>query len=199
MKKVTTVLTVLFLALFFGCTNEQMDDQSAANKKIKNSPINLPDETSDPNNDEHCVYTHLIAGQHHIAGSVTVDIVGDNLIITYTATGDWTIGTTHLSIGNCDEDWAPTTGSGNPQIGQFEYTEPFSVTPQEVVYVIPIADLGDNYCFAAHAEVDGPQGGETAWAEGSEFAGNSWAMFVEAFLSDCTPNDDDDDDDNGPT
>ena len=192
----------LFLCVFIGCTNEQMDDENAE-KKIKNNQIILSDVALDTDNGEHCVYTHLMAGQHHVAGSVTVDIVGDNLVITYTATGDWTIGTTHLSIGNCDEDWAPTTGSGNPQIGHFEYTEPFSATPQEVVYIIPIADLGDNYCFAAHAEVEGPDGGETAWAEGTEFDGNSWAMFVEAFLSDCTSNDDDDDDDdddneNGP-
>ena len=139
------------------------------------------------------MYTHLIAGQHHTAGSVTIDVEGDNLIITYTTNEDWTIGTTHLSIGICDEDWIPMTGSGNPQIGQFEYTEPFSVEPHEVVYIIPISEIGDNYCFAAHAEVEGPTGGETAWAEGTEFSGNSWAMFEEFLLSECNS------DDNGPS
>lgn len=192
-------MALLLLGLFFGCTNEHIDGDNAKNGKIKNNQFNLPDDSPDPDNGEHCVYTHLIAGQHHVAGAVTVDIDGENLIITYTATGDWTIGTTHLSIGNCDEDWAPTTGSGNPQVGHFEYTVPYSATPQEVVYIIPLADLDDNYCFAAHAEVEGPDGGETAWAEGTQFDGNGWAMFVEAFLSDCTPTDDDNDGDNGPT
>jgi hypothetical protein len=97
-----------------------------------------------------------------------------------------------LSVGNCDEDWVPLTGSGNPQIGQFEYTEPSFVTPYEVVYIIPLEGLNDNYCFAAHAEVVGPDGNdETAWAEGPEFDGRSWAMFVESTLSECEDEDDD--------
>jgi hypothetical protein len=193
MKKLTTILSVLCLSVLLGCTSEQLDDQNARKGKTKNSPVELPDETTDTDNGEHCVYTQLIAGQHYTAGSVTIDVVGDNLIVTYTTNGDWTIGTTHLSIGVCDDDWVPTTGSGNPQIGQFEFTDPFSEGPNEVVYVIPITDIGDNYCFAAHAEVDGPTGGETAWAEGSDFSGNSWAMFTEFLLSSCNS------DNNGPT
>lgn len=185
------------LCFFVGCTNEQMDDDQLRKSKPKISQTaisNLPD----TDNDEHCVYTNLIAGQHHTAGSVTIDVEGNNLIVTFTVTGDWTIGTTHLSIGLCDSDWVPTTGSGNPQIGHFEFTEPYSETQNEVVYIIPITDIGDNYCFAAHAEVDGPTGGETAWAEGTEFSGNSWAMYSEFDLSSCSSGDDDDDD-NGPT
>lgn len=196
MKKLTSIMAILFVALFFGCSNEQLDEQNSEKKKIKNQLIEISDESPDTDNGEHCVYTHLTAGQHHTAGSVTIDVVGDNLIVTYTTNGDWTIGTTHLSIGVCDEDWVPTTGSGNPQIGQFEFTEPYSQTNQEVVYIIPITEVGDNYCFAAHAEVEGPTGGETAWAEGAEFSGNSWAMFSEFDLSNCTSNDDDGE--NGP-
>ena len=135
---------------------------------------------------EECVSVNLIAGQHHIAGSVNVYNDGENLIIIYTTNDDWTLDLTHLSIGNCDEDWVPLTGSGNPKIGKFEFTEPYSISDHEVIYVIPIADLEEYYCFAAHAEVQGPTGGETAWAEGTEFSGNSWAMFVEALLSECT-------------
>lgn len=177
----------MFLCVLFGCTQEQLsNDLSKKKGKVK------PDQTIPVITDmgDHCVYTHLIAGQHHIAGSVTVDVVGDNLVITYTANGDWTLGTTHLSIGNCDEDWAPLTGSGNPQIGHFEYTVPFSWSPNEVIYHVPLAGLNNNYCFAAHAEVQGPTGGETAWAQGPQFAGNGWAMFVESNLSDCPPTDD---------
>jgi hypothetical protein len=196
MKKLTSIMAILFLTLFFGCSNEQLDEQNSEKTKIKNQTIEISDEFPDTDNGEHCVYTHLIAGQHHTAGSVTIDVVGDNLIVTYTTNADWTIGTTHLSIGVCDEDWVPTTGSGNPQIGQFEFTEPYSQTDQEVIYIIPITDVGDNYCFAAHAEVEGPTGGETAWAEGAEFSGNSWAMFSEFDLSNCTSNDDDGE--NGP-
>jgi hypothetical protein len=183
MKKLTSVMAVLFLSILLGCSNEQLDDQYNQKRKIKVQASELPD--TNPNNGEHCVYTNLIAGQHHSAGSVTIDVVGSNLIVTYTTNEDWTLGTTHLSIGVCEEGWVPTTGSGNPQIGHFEFTEPYYESPHQVVYIIPITDIGDNYCFAAHAEVEGPTGGETAWAEGSEFSGNSWAMYSEFNLSSC--------------
>jgi hypothetical protein len=194
MKKFNLLNIFLVFCILMGCSKQEITKDQQFNERRGNIRISPVETTSDPNTEGHCVYTHLIAGQHYVAGSVTVDLVGDNLIITFSTTGDWTLGTTHLSIGNCDEDWVPLNGAGNPQIGQFDYTEPFSYSPQEVVYVIPVAGLDDNYCFAAHAEVQGPSGGETAWAEGAEFSGRSWAMFVESFLSDC-PTDGED----GPT
>lgn len=184
MKKPYLLVASLLLCILFGCTQEQLSED-LMNKKSKEKPvvISAPVETDDTG--EHCVYTQLMAGQHHVAGAVTMDVVGDNIIITYTTNGDWTLGITHLSVGNCDEDWAPLNGGGNPQIGHFEYTEPSSSGPHEVVYIIPLEGFGDNFCFAAHAEVQGPTGGETAWAAGTQFDGNSWAMFVETLLSNC--------------
>ena len=173
MKKIYLLVNLIILCAVFSCSNNEYVDDPIERKAIK-------EDSKKP-----CVVTNLIAGQHHVIGSVSVVIDGDNLIITYTSTGDWTIGKTHLSIGNCDEDWAPLTGSGNPKIGHFEYTEPFSAGPHEVIYIISLEGLDDNYCFAAHAEVEGPDGGETAWAEGAQFDGRSWAMFVESTLSEC--------------
>ncbi|MEH6534811.1 MAG: hypothetical protein V7719_00350 [Psychroserpens sp.] len=189
MKGINLLISLIMLSVLFGCTDDQLDEsQFRAQKKIEKE-ITLIETSTTATSEEHCFETNLIAGQHYVAGSVTVDIEGDNLIITYSSNGDWTIGTTHLSIGNCDEDWAPLTGSGNPQVGQFEYTEPYSSTLYEVVYIISLEGLDDNYCFAAHAEVEGPTGGETAWAEGSQFDGRGWAMFVESFLSECEEDD----------
>ncbi|MBR9913414.1 MAG: hypothetical protein GYB32_01095 [Algicola sp.] len=203
MKKIYLPISLMFLCLCFSCTNESLnDDLLESNRKQPKFDASAVTETvitTSEDDDEHCVETNLMAGQHHVAGTVTVDIDGDNLVITYSSNGDWTIGTTHLSIGNCDEEWAPLTGSGNPQIGQFEYTEPDSVTPYEVVYIISLAELDDNYCFAAHAEVEGPTGGETAWAEGEQFSGRGWAMYVDALLSECEDQDDDDDNNGGGT
>lgn len=199
MKNTYLLVASLFLCILFGCTQDQItEEQRTSERKMKDVST---DTTTETDTGEHCFYTQLIAGQHHVAGSVTVDIEGDNLIITYSTNGEWTIGITHLSIGNCDEDWAPLTGSGNPQIGQFEYTEPYSSGPHEVVYVISLEGLDDNFCFAAHAEVEGPTGGETAWAQGPQFPGRGWAMYAELNLSDCDSGDDDDDDDdpNEPT
>jgi len=180
------IFSALAIFLSWSCTNESIGEDNLAETK--------PRPNIDPvldvdliNLNEACVTVNLIAGQHYIAGDVSVYNDGNNLIVIFMTNGDWILGTTHLSLGNCDDNWVPLNGSGNPQIGHFQYTEPYSVTDYEVVYVIPLDGLDNNYCFAAHAEVQGPSGGETAWAEGGEFSGNSWAMFVEALLSDCTP------------
>jgi hypothetical protein len=196
MKK-ANLLLASFIFCILGCTQEPIgEDLQVLEKKSKD--LTLSSETtsetsSESNSDDHCFYTNLIAGQHHVAGSVTIDIDGDNLIITYATSEDWTIGITHLQIGNCEDGWVPLTGSGNPRIGHFEYTEPYSSSATEVVYVISLEGIGDTFCFAAHAEVKGPTGGETAWAEGIQFSGKSWAMYAEVDLSDCTSQDDEDD------
>lgn len=90
-----------------------------------------------------------------------------------------------MSIGNCDEQWVPTTGSGNPKIGQFEHSTENSEGVNEVINYISKDALKEEYCFAAYVELNGPNGQETGWAEGTGFDGNNWAMYVEALLSDC--------------
>lgn len=127
----------------------------------------------------------LKAGQHHDAGTVVVTTDGENLIITYVTNGDWIIGATHMSIGDCLEQTIPQTGSGNPKVGHFEHSSEHPDGTNEVVYLISLDVVSENMCFAAHAEVTGPTGGETAWAEGIEFDGNSWAMYVQMDLSEC--------------
>lgn len=190
------ILSGLVLILSTSCSNESISENALEERKSR--PIPTPETTVDLSNlNDACVTVRLIAGQHHVAGDVSVYNDGENLIVVFESNGDWILGTTHLSLGNCDENWVPTTRSGNPRIGQFQYTVPYSISDHEVVYVIPLAGLDTNYCFAAHAEVQGPTGGETAWAEGDEFSGNSWAMFVEALLTDCPPTDGGGE--NGPT
>ena len=110
MKKLPTILVACIICLF-GCTNEQLESDQLKKAKPKSNPIVIANDAPDTDNGEHCVYTQLIAGQHYSAGSVTIDVVGDNLVVTYTTNGDWTIGTTHLSIGVCEDGWVPTTGS----------------------------------------------------------------------------------------
>ena len=189
MKKFTLILSAILLATVFSCSTENIIEEEThttkldPNFRVTASKIDRAFQRASL--DEPCMSTNLIAGQNHIAGTVSVDNDGVNLIITYSTNDDWTIDLTHFSIGNCDEQWVPTTGSGNPKVGQFEHTEPHSTGTNEVVYLISLDALSEEYCFAAHAEVQGPTGGETAWAEGPGFDGNSWAMYVEALLSDC--------------
>ncbi|WP_438424705.1 hypothetical protein [Aquimarina macrocephali] len=148
--------------------------------------------------------TKLIAGQNHEAGTVTVDSDGTNLLVTYNIDYNWTMKASHLYIGNCEE--LPLSRSGNPKIGKFPYKKEHEDGISEYTYTIPLSSLeGDCFCFAAHAEVDcsniettiegggsleiiegietpiemGECGEETAWGEGTDFSGNSWAMYLE--------------------
>lgn len=187
MKKFKFLMTLFSTAIFLSCSSEKLEENKGLeikdpNFRVTESVVN----NSNTSLDEQCLTVNLIAGQNHIAGTVSVNNDGENLIITYNTNDDWTIGLTHLSIGNCDELLEQTTGSGNPQIGHFEHSEEHPEGTNEVIYMISLDALDEFYCFAAHAEVYGPTGEETAWAEGTEFEGNSWAMFVEAQLSDCS-------------
>ncbi|WP_262732345.1 hypothetical protein [Gaetbulibacter sp. NE] len=188
MKKIIFTIGCLTLLFSTSCQVESVQKDEETNRKA--AQLDVPQAVVDidadiEDLDDPCISVSLIAGQHHVAGDVSIYNDGENLFIVFTTNGDWVLGTTHLSLGNCDENWVPLTGSGNPQIGQFPFTDPIFVSDYEVIYAVSLEDLGDNYCFAAHAEVEGPDGGETAWAEGAEFDGNSWAMFVETTLSDC--------------
>lgn len=194
MKKSTMSLLVLSLLFIVGCSTENdLNEEKSLNPNFRVFEYSAKDGGSTITGNKEligteCFSVNLIAGQNHIAGSVIVSSDGDNLIITYLTNDDWTIDLTHMSIGDCEEQWVPTTGSGNPKVGKFEHTEPHSADINEVVYMISLDAITEAYCFAAHAEVQGPTGGETAWAEGTDFDGNNWAMYVEALLSQCTPN-----------
>ena len=188
MKKVNLLISAFTCLLLFNCETESFETTAQTgdpNFRVYEHTNKDGSSAARASYDEPCTVVNLIAGQNHIAGTVSIDSDGQNLILIYTTNADWTIDLTHMSIGDCNEQWVPTTGSGNPKVGHFEHTEPHSTGTNEVIYLISLDALTENYCFAAHAEVQGPTGGETAWAEGVEFDGNSWAMYVEALLSDC--------------
>lgn len=196
MKNITFLILLFLACTLLSCNVESIENiETIENleglekkKKPKNVVVTQSDDGSLEDSEEHCKTVNLIAGQNHIAGTVTVDVEGDNLIITYTTNDDWTLGATHLSITNCEEGSFPSTNSGNPKIGRFEYSSTHDNGTTEVVYTIPLDEVTEEFCFAAHAEVSGPTQ-ETAWAEGADFGGNSWAMFVEATLTECDTDD----------
>ncbi len=194
MKKFTFILSALCLFLVFGCSTENDTiNETSLDPNFRVFEYNAKEAGSIIGNREaDCITTELIAGQNISAGFVTVtnDGVG-NLIITYTTTGDWFITETHMSIGDCEETF-PTTGSGNPKVGKFEHSDEHPDGTTLVTYMVNLEALPPCYCFAAHAVVNSPTlGEETAWADGTEFDGNSWAMYVEASehsacLTECT-------------
>ncbi|PWH83562.1 hypothetical protein DIS18_03130 [Algibacter marinivivus] len=191
MKRIAKVYLLCLSILVFGCNIEsveqsknQISAKEESPQKEQNFELEESSNSTNTSSDEHCYSVSLIAGQHYDIGNVTVDIDGNILTITYVTNGDWVLNATHLHITNCEEDGFPTTGANNPKIGHFDYSGEHDNGTTEVIYTIDIGDITGELCFAAHAEVDGPSE-ETAWAEGEDFGGNSWAMYFTADLTDC--------------
>lgn len=186
MKRFTSPILLVVMALsLFACEVESVNPEQSSREPL----FEVFDAKVDFNltRDEmtECLQVRLVAGQYHDAGYVSAVTTEDQIIITYLANPEWTINATHLSIGDCNEQWVPTTGSDNPKVGHFEHSSEHPDGTNEVVYTFPISELTEDFCFAAHAEVSGATGGETAWGEGTDFDGNNWAMFVDALLTGC--------------
>lgn len=182
MKKSTFMFAMLVSLAFLACNTEE-EISETSNLTVDFKVFEATIDNSKPDNSiravEACT-TDLKAGQNEIVGKVSVVYDGIDVYITYTITQEgWTIDLTHLSLGDCNNQWIPTTGSGNPKVGHFEHTEPHSASINEVIYKVSLVDFQGDFCYAAHAEVTGPTSGETAWAFGTGFEGRSWAMYVQ--------------------
>jgi hypothetical protein len=141
----------------------------------------------------------LYAGQTIVAGTVSVEVVGTDLTVTYNTTDGWELTETHLWVGD-DLANMPQTRQGNPQIGNFPYqsgditgatTYTFSV-PLSVLNFLCPADNKDYY-VAAHAALRKPDGSggyqtETGWADGDRFVERGmWGTYFTITLTcECT-------------
>ena len=123
---------------------------------------------------------NLIAGQNEIIGEVKVANDGEFLYVEFVADDPWVLIETHIAVYTNFED-IPQTKKGNPKIGQFAY---------DIESYIDLDCGWDELIIAAHAEVEKVVDGvtvqsETAWGEGDEFPGNSWAMYFNFTVQDC--------------
>ncbi len=177
--KTKLLIFVLTCAFIIGCSKEA-DDELLQNNKTEN--VTASREGPTPGSG-YCTQVDLIAGQNYDSGNVEVAIDGDNLLVTYTMEGDWVLNATHLYVGDCAEK--PANNPGNPLIGQFPYATTHAQGTTSYTYSIPIASLPNCICIAAHAEVHGPSGNETAWADGLPYGGSSWAMYFEFCIDQC--------------
>lgn len=135
----------------------------------------------------------FLAGQHTLAGTITVGNDAENLYITYETTGDWMIKATHLYAGT--PEGLPVNKQNSPQNGHFPYKGTFSPYTTSQTYTIPLSELPQCLTIAAHAEVVKVVDGvvvqsETAWGKGDKI-GKSWAMKFEYCIQ--TPPQDDPD------
>ena len=133
------------------------------------------------------VCTPLYAGQHILVGELCVEKVFNDLHVTYTTTGGWTLQETHLSVAMMKEEiqnWP-----NRPAPGQLDYNGVnYGLVPGVTSFTF-IVDLGqfpdyacpDQLALAAHATVSNSDLGqtETAWAYGQDEFDTSWGWFWE--------------------
>lgn len=141
----------------------------------------------------------LFAGQTIDIGTVTMEVVGDNLEITYQTQLGWELQETHLWVGSNMADM-PQTRKGSPKIGNFPYhsgditgssvrTE--SIALNVLGFSCPSAD--QEYFVAAHAAVQMVDSSgsviqtETAWSEGDRYVERGmWGTYSTTVLTcDC--------------
>ncbi len=132
MKK---LLSFLFIAslLLFSCEVEQYDGQEldAVNGKASKSVVAFDmDGCTGAERD-------LIAGQNMVVGSVSVTLDGDNYIITYNVSeADYCLTEAHVDVADHPENFA-INKSGNPKIGNFEYSNDDVECTQEYSVTVP--------------------------------------------------------------
>ncbi|MGI0118251.1 hypothetical protein [Zooshikella sp. RANM57] len=139
----------------------------------------------------------LYAGQNIDAGTVSVTVNDDNLVVTYNTTGGWELVEGHLWVGRSLADM-PQTRKGNPIPGNFPYNSGDITGQTTYTFTIPLSTLEyvcpeDDQVFkmAAHAALrkdDGSGGYETqtGWSDGNPIVDQgNWATYSEFTLT-CT-------------
>jgi len=130
----------------------------------------------------------LYAGQHIDTGLVSVYNDEQNVYIEITTTGGWEITESHVAVAP-SLDLIPQTGSGNPKVGQFDLAAVHD--PPVTSYIYTILRPGYTPAFiAVHAVVQLVENGavvqeETAWADGEDFPGASWATYMVYGVQPC--------------
>jgi hypothetical protein len=171
--KITLVLVSLLILSSCSPENEDYISSDSSDLIIQIGGGTSPDPTNSS------FQTDLMAGQNIYSGIVNVDVVNGNVVVNYTSESDWEIVETHLYIGDLNQ--LPTTGSGNPKVGQFPYANTHPAGTVNVEYTGPGITSGECVYVAAHAVVVNSVTGqtETAWGAGIPIGGNSWAMTFE--------------------
>lgn len=191
--KLSKLSLMAFVSLIlFSCEKEeelQTTQESTSNETFSTLECNSTCGTS--------MEQTLLAGQNIDAGTVNVSNDTNNLYVTYSTTNGWEMLETHLYVGDCEE--IPANGNGNPQIGLFPYTTDHNPSVTSYTYTIPLSELDDCYCIAAHTALvqydnDGNIiASETGWAEGNQMGDGSWAMSFEYCTQVCDEDNNDND------
>lgn len=193
MKKIVNKLFILGAAIsIIGCSTEPIEtiDKTSKTNLIVANNVDTVQTIALSKMQATCAYTPLMAGQDYIAGAIYVTVEDNSLKVTYTTSGNWNINATHLYLGTKED--MPLTSAGNPRIGHFPNATTHVNGTTQVTYVFDYSDLDDCFVLAAHAEVSlidangNVLQSETAWGQGTDFEGRSWAMYSNVCKLGCT-------------
>ena len=192
MKKFTIISFLgFFILLINSCKKEgiadQRTDQLAVDKKpseLSSSSVQWTSYGGSGNICGEATIATLFAGQNIDVGTVKVWNDEDNLFVKYETTDCWKIDEIHLYVGDCDEI---PQHNGNPTPGQFPIKESYSEGTNCATFCIPLSELCECVCIAAHAVVRNKctYQEETAWADGCDFSGANWATFFKYCVQEC--------------
>jgi len=125
------------------------------------------------------------AGQNYEAGTVSANNDAENLYVTFTTTGGWTMSLTHLYVG------LVPPASYSP--GSFPYQTAHAPAVTSFTYTIPLSEIGavpgDTVYIAAHAEVSNGTQSETAWAGTGQWPGLLFAHVIQECVDEPNPAD----------
>jgi hypothetical protein len=132
-----------------------------------------------------CVYStqydSIFGGQTYYVGDLETTNDEDSLYVTFTTTGDWYLGHTHLYVGTLAG--LPVNNSNAPVIGQFTYQTAHTPYVTSYTYAIALSSLPSCYIIAAHSEAHRVVNGstvqsETAWSSGTQFPNTTrWGWY----------------------
>lgn len=187
------VTFTLFRLFVVSCSNENVLNEELVSNELVSPMMNPKFSAPFVGTVEYCgevKVTDLLAGQHHLAGNVTVGNDENYVYVTYNTENGWLLKAVHLFVGDLED--VPLSGGGNPQNGHFPVNESFDPLKTTVTYQFEKDALSECMIVAAHAEVvkivDGEQvAAETAWGKGEGFPGNNWSMYFDFCKQECIP------------
>jgi len=106
----------------------------------------------------------------------------DSLYVDLATTGNWWLQAASIYVGALTN--MPQTPNGNPKVEHFPYQQSYSPEKKTTRFAIPLAGLPSCFIVAVHAEARKIVNGqlvqsETAWGQGGNLPGSSWAMAAE--------------------
>ena len=140
-----------------------------------------------------CTYTtqydSIFGGQTYYVGNLETTNDADSLYVTFTTSGDWFLGHTHLYVGTLAG--LPTNSANTPIPGQFTHNDAHSPYITSYTYAIALNSLPSCYIIAAHSEAHKVVNGvtvqsETAWSSGTPFPNtNRWGWYSSYCTQSC--------------